>query len=550
MRGNSLKSGMRNEERGTGRHMERRGPVVTSRPSFLIPHSAVALVLLVSACAKAASSPGSTRPVPTPAPAVTDTAHRDTTRRDTTGTTATSFPTTPPALGPAPDVQLPPIQTRMLANGMKLVLVEQHELPLADFVLLVGTGGEADPAGRAGLATLAADLLNEGTTTRNALQIADQTAYLGIQLESGAGWDQSRVVLHTPTAQLDSALALFADVALRPSFPTAELERLRKERLTDLLQLRDRPRAIADRAYASIVFGGAHPYGHPLVGTEASTRAVTRADVERFYRAAYRPNNATLIAVGDLTLDDVARRAEALFGTWQRGPVPAATFGAAPKAGATTLYVIDKPGAVQSSIRIGGVGVPRTTGDYFPLVVMNTILGGSFTSRLNQNLRETHGYTYGAGSRFDMRRSAGPFTAQAEVTGTKTDSSLIQFMKELRSIRDTVPTTELRKAKSLLQLQLPANFETTGSIATQLVPVVLYGLPLDFYGNYVRQVEGVTQADVQRVARQYVNPENVVVVVVGDRKTVEPTLRALNLGTIVDREIEEKPAAAERTKSR
>jgi predicted Zn-dependent peptidase len=447
-------------------------------------------------------------------------------------------------------VQLPPIQTRELANGMKLVVVEQHELPLADFVLLVGTGGEADPRGRAGLATLAADLLTEGTTTRNALQIADQTAFLGIQLESAAGWDQSRVVLHTPTAQLDSALALFADVALRPSFPAAELERLRKERLTDLLQLRDRPRAIADRAYASIVFGDAHPYGHPLAGTEASTRAITRADVERFYRAAYRPNNATLIAVGDLTLDDVARRAEALFGTWRRGAVPAATFTAAPKAAATTLYVIDKPGAVQSSIRIGGVGVPRSTGDYFPLVVMNTILGGSFTSRLNQNLRETHGYSYGAGSRFDMRRSAGPFTAQAEVTGTKTDSSLIEFMKELRAIRDTVPTAELRKAKSLLQLQLPANFETTGSIATQLVPVVLYGLPLDFYGGYVRRVEAVTQADVQRVARQYVNPDNVVVVVVGDRKSIEPGLRALNVGTIVERAIEGKAGAGERPKSR
>jgi predicted Zn-dependent peptidase len=445
-----------------------------------------------------------------------------------------------PALGPAPTVSLPPIQTRELSNGLKLVVVEQHELPLADFVLLVGTGAEADPANRAGLATLTADLLTEGTATRSSLQIADQEAYLGVELNTGAGWDASRIQLHTPTAQLDSALALMADVALRPSFPARELERVRKERLTGLIQLRDRPPAIADRAYASIVFGAAHPYGHPAGGTEAATRAVTRADVQRFYRAAYVPNNATLIAVGDVTLDDVARRAEALFGSWARGTAPAQSFSTPPKAATTTVYVIDKPGAVQSSIRIGGVGVPRSTRDYFALSVMNTILGGSFTSRLNQNLRETHGYSYGARSRFDMRRAAGPFTAQAEVTGTKTDSALFEFMKELRAIRDTVPADELAKAKRFLQLQLPGAFETTGSIAAQVVPVVLYGLPLDYYNGYVQQIERVTQADVQRVARQYVDPSNAVVVIVGDRKSIEPGLRALGVGSIVIRNLEGK----------
>jgi len=195
---------------------------------------------------------------------------------------------------------------------------------------------------------------------------------------------------------------------------------------------------------------------------------------------------------------------------------------------------------VQSSIRIGGVGVPRSTSDYFALSVMNTILGGSFTSRLNQNLRETHGYTYGARSRFDMRRAPGPFTASVEVTGTKTDAALFEFMKELRAIRDTVPADELEKAKRFLQLQLPGAFETTGSIAAQVVPVVLYGLPLDYYNSYVQQIERVTQADVQRVARQYVDPSNVVVVVVGDRKSIEPGLRALGVGTIVVRDLEGK----------
>ncbi|MFL5575886.1 MAG: M16 family metallopeptidase [Gemmatimonadaceae bacterium] len=520
-----------------------------------MPHSAVVvlrsfLVVVAVACAKAASPPS---PAPTPAPAVTDTARRDTTRRDTTrrDTSATFDRSQRPAIGPAPSVSLPPLQTRELSNGMKLVVVEQHELPLADFVLLVNTGGEADPPARPGLATLTADLLREGAASRNSLQIADQEAFLGVELNSAAGWDQSRVTLHTPTAQLDSALALFADVALRPSFPTAELERLRKERLTELLQLRDRPPAIADRAYAAAVFGDRHPYGHALVGTETAARAITRADVQRFYQAAYRPSNATLIAVGDLSADDVARRAEALFGKWRGGAAPAAAYPAAPRAGATTVYIVDKPGAVQSSIRIGGVGAARSTSDYFPLVVMNTILGGSFTSRLNQNLRETHGYTYGARSRFDMRRQAGPFTASAEVTATKTDSSLLEFMKELRAIRDTVPAAELEKAKRFLQLQLPGNFETTASIATQVVPIVLYGLPLDYYNGYVRQIERVTQADVQRVARQYVDPANVTIVVVGDRKSIEPGIRALGLGTVVVRDLEgrQQASAGEKPKS-
>ena len=503
-------SGMRNEERDR-------------RPATL---RIFALTAALAACATPAATPA-------PAPVAA--------RPDSALPTPASFDRSQrPALGPAPSVSLPPIQTRELPNGLKIVVVEQHELPLADFVLLVGTGGEADPPRHAGLATLTAGLLTEGTTSRSSLQIADQEAFLGVELGAGAAWDASRLTLHTPTAQLDSALALFADVALRPSFPGAELERVKKERLTSLLQLRDRPPAIADRAYASIVFGDAHPYGHPLGGTEAATRAVTRADVERFYRAAYRPNNTTLIAVGDVTADDVMRRAQALFGKWERGTVPAANFSTPPKAAATTVYLIDKPGAVQSSVRIGGVGVPRSTRDYFALAVMNTILGGSFTSRLNQNLRETKGYTYGARSRFDMRKVAGPFTASAEVTGTKTDSALFEFMKELRAIRDTVPAAELAKAKSFLQLQLPGTFETTGSIAQQVVPIVLYGLPLDYYNGYVQQIERVTQADVQRVARQYVDPANVIVVVVGDRKSIEPGLKALGVGSIVVRDLEGK----------
>jgi zinc protease len=447
----------------------------------------------------------------------------------------------PPELGPPPKVSLPPITTRQLPNGLKLMIVEQHELPLADFVLLVGSGSTADPASKPGIANLLSAMLREGTTSRKSLEIADQIAFLGIRLSPTSSWESSTLSLHTPTAQLDSALALFADVALHPSFPANEFERVRKTQLTELLQLRDQGAAIASIAFPAIIYGSAHPYGAPAQGTEASVKALTTGDLQSYYQANFRPNNATLIVVGDVTPAQVEQKINTLFGSWQRADIPQINYSEPPKSGATTIYLIDKPGAAQSSFRIGEIGVPRSTQDYFALTVMNTILGGSFTSRLNQNLRETRGYTYGAGSRFDMRRAAGPFLASAEIVTAKSDSALLEFMKELNGIRQLVPPAELSRAKRYLQLQLPGNFETTQQIAAALVPVALYGLPLDYYNNYVQNIEGVTQADVARVAQQYINPGSLAVVIVGDRKTIEAGLKATNVGPIAIRDISGQP---------
>jgi zinc protease len=440
--------------------------------------------------------------------------------------------TKPPELGPPPRVSLPPILTRQLPNGLRLMIVEQHELPLADFVLLVGSGGTADPAGKTGVANLTASMLREGTTTRKSLDIADQTSFLGVSLNPQASWESSTLSLHTPTAQLDSALALFADVALHPSFPTNEFDRIKKNRLTELLQLRDQGPAIANQAFPAILYGSGHPYGAPLIGTESSVTGLTTADLQAYYQTNFKPNNSTLIIVGDVNPAQIEQKINSLFGGWQRGDVAPLTYNEPPKAGTTTIYLIDKPGAAQSSFRIGSVGVPRSTKDYFALTVMNTILGGSFSSRLNQNLREARGYTYGAGSRFDMRRAAGPFTASAEIVSAKSDSALIEFIKELNGIRQAVPADELSRAKRYLQLQLPGNFETTQQIASALVPVALYGLPLDYYNTYVQSVEGVTQADVGRVAQQYINPGSLAILIVGDRKTIEQGLKATNIGPI------------------
>ena len=447
----------------------------------------------------------------------------------------------PPELGPPPRVALPPILTRELPNGLKLLIVEHHELPLADFVLLVGSGSTTDPASKTGVANLTATMLREGTTTRKSLEIADQIAYLGINLSPSSSWESSTLSLHTPTAQLDSALALFADVALRPSFPADEFERLRKNRLTDLLRLKDQGPAIANLAFPAIIYGGSHPYGAATLGTEASVKSLSVADLQGYYQTNFKPNNSTLIIVGDVNPAQIEQKINALFGGWQRGSVSQPTYADPPKAAATTVYLIDKPGAAQSSFRIGSVGVPRSTKDYFALSVMNTILGGSFTSRLMQNLRETRGYTYGASSRFDMRRSAGPFLASAEIVAAKTDSALLEFMKELNAIRQSVPASELSRAKRFLQLQLPGNFETTQDIAFQLVPVALYGLPLDYYNNYVQSIEAITAADVARVAQQYINPGSLAVVIVGDRKSIEPTLKAINVGPVVIRDISGQP---------
>ncbi|HUQ18904.1 MAG TPA: pitrilysin family protein [Gemmatimonadaceae bacterium] len=449
--------------------------------------------------------------------------------------------TKPPTLGPPPKVSLPPVVTRQLANGLKLMIVEHHELPVADFVLVVGSGGTLDPASKGGVANLTASMLTEGTTSRSSLAIADQIAFLGISLGAQSNWDATTLNLHTPTAQLDSALALFADVALHPSFPSADFDRVKQSRLTGLIQLKDRPTAIADQAYANILYGSQHPYGHNLLGSEASVTQMTPADLQSFYRQNFVANNATLIIVGDVTAQSIENKINTLFGSWAKGSVTPPSFSNPPAAAATTVYIIDKPGAAQSSFRIGAIGVPRSTKDYFALTVMNTILGGSFSSRLNQNLRETHGYTYGAGSRFDMRQSAGPFSASAEVVAAKTDSALREFMSELNRIRDTVATAELRGAKRYLQLGMPSDFETTSQIATRLVPVVLYNLPLDYYNNYVANIEAITQGDVQRVARQYINPASLAIVIVGDRKSIESGLKAVNAGPISVRDFFGQP---------
>ncbi|MBL0172942.1 MAG: insulinase family protein [Gemmatimonadaceae bacterium] len=440
--------------------------------------------------------------------------------------------TTPPPLKAPKPLTLPAITERTLPNGLRVVIVEQHELPIVDVVLVVRTGAEADPPGKAGLATLTANLLDEGAGARDALGIAEQIGYLAVRLNTGAALELSQVSLHTTRATLDSALALMADVALRPAFAEKEFSRLKSDRLTSLLQEVDRGPAIADRAFAAIVFGENHPYGRSTSGTREEADTFTRDDVTHFWQTWYRPNNATLVIVGDLTTTEAMTRATSAFGGWTRAELPVQARIAPSPAKPTTVYIVDKTNAPQTSFRIGGIGVARSTKDYYPLMVMNTALGASFTARLNQNLRETKGYTYGASSGFSMRRQPGAFTARAEIVAAKTDSALIEFMKELNGIRTPMPAAELAKTKRYLQLGYAEGFESTSDIAGQIAALIPTGVPLAALGTFNTGIGAVTGADVQRVARQYIDPSKLAIVVAGDRASIEPALKALKIAPV------------------
>ena len=447
-----------------------------------------------------------------------------------------------PELGPAPEFRPPTVERFELSNGLPVLFVQKPGVPVAQIDLLVKAGAVADPEGKGGLASLTADMMDEGAGDRTALELADAVDYLGISLSTGADLGSLQVRLHTPVSKLDSALALMADVALRPTFPAEDLERLRTSRLTALGQRRDEPRAIASVLFDRTLYGDASPYGRPTSGLPASVGGVARADVAAFHDAAVRPGNAALVVVGALDRAAVVPRLEALFGAaaWPAGGAAAASAGlrlggAVPEptqvAGREVLLV-DKPGAAQTVVRIGRIGAARSTPDYAALQVLNTILGGSFTSRLNQNLRETNGYTYGAGSSFAFRPVAGPFVASADVQTAVTGPALTEFFRELEGVRARVPDDELAKARNYVALSFPEPFETVRGTASMVADLFLDDLPLGAYDRYTADVLAVTGDDLERVAAEYVDPARVAVIVVGDRETIEADVRALDLGPV------------------
>jgi zinc protease len=451
------------------------------------------------------------------------------------GLTAAQAPdrSRPPATGPAPALNIPAIQKQTLSNGLPVWIVEMHEVPVVDVSLIVKSGAAEDPAGKFGVASFAAAMLDEGAGSRDALALADAIDSLGASLTTSSTFDSSSVRLHALVSTLNEALPIMADVALRPTFPQADLDRLRTERLTSLLQLRDNPSQLATAAYNRVLYGAEHRYGTGVMGTEATNKALSADDLRAFHAAHYQPSNAHLLVVGDVTAAAVMPALEKAFGGWRNaGAVQRRSLPAAPQVKARHVYLVDKPGAAQSQIRIGSIGVARNTPDYHAIDVANTMLGGSFSSRLNLNLREKNGYAYGAGSQFAMRQQAGPFVALAGVQSDKTREAVGEFIKELTGMSAPPAADELTRVRNLQALGFPGAFETTTGMAAQLIDLVVYGLQESFFNEYVAKIQAVSAADVQRIARQHIQPDRAIIVIAGDLASIEGPLKAANIGPV------------------
>jgi zinc protease len=442
--------------------------------------------------------------------------------------------TKPPTVAAPAALSVPAVKSSTMPNGIQLRVVEQRELPLVQVTLQV-TGGSRLDAESPGIATFTANMLDEGAGTRDALALQSELAYLGASLSTSADWDRTTVGLKVPVRNLQAALALMADVVMRPMFRAEEVRRQRDLRLTALLRQRDQPNAVASLAFYQAVFPAAHPYARNITGDSVSVAKYDSALVRRFYEGVVRPERAAFFVVGDVSESQIRTLLTQHFGSWRASgtasPLPATP--AAPTHPATTrVWLVDKPEAAQSVITIGWPGVERTSPDYAALQVLNTLLGASFTSRLNMNLREAKGYSYGAGSSFTFRVVPGPFAASTSVRTNVTDSSLIEIFKEIRGVRDSlVPKEELDRAKSNVENDIPGGLESTSQVAGQMASLAMYGLTLDEYPRLVQRVRAVTAADVQRVARQYLTPDKAHVVVVGDLAKVKEPIEKLGLGT-------------------
>ncbi len=442
--------------------------------------------------------------------------------------------TSAPALPAPARLSVPTVHSGAMPNGVQLRIVEQHELPLVQVTLTV-TGGSRLDGTTTGIATFMAGMLDEGADTRDALGLQSELAYLGASLSTTADWDRFTVSLKVPVRSLPAALALMGDVVMRPTFPAEEVRRQRDLRLTGLLQARDQPNALASLAFNQSVFPAGHPYATNPTGDSASVARYDSATVRRFYDGAMRPDRASLFIVGDVKEAEVRTLMTRQFGSW-RAVGTATSQPAVPPAAqyppATRLWLVDKPQAAQSVILIGWPGVERSSPDYAALTVMNTLLGGSFSSRLNMNLRETKGYSYGAGSGFTWRAVPGPFSASSSVRTNVTDSSLVEIFKEIRGMRDgQVPADELERGKAYVELGIPGSLESTSQVAGQMAQLATFGLTLDELPRLAAAVRAVTVADVQRVARQYLTPDRAHVVVVGDLAKVKEPIEKLGLGT-------------------
>jgi zinc protease len=435
-----------------------------------------------------------------------------------------------PEPGPARPFAFPPIDKSLLPGGLRVWTVRHPQVPVVALVLLVVRGASADPAGKDGLAALTADMLDEGSGTRSAIEMHEALARLGAQFDTDIGSDATAVSVTTLARVADGALSLLADVVTRPALREADFDRVRQLRLHRLKQLRDSPGAVADRAFLRLIYG-ADPYGHSPIGSETSLASLTVDDVRGFHTRQIRPSAATLIAVGDCDHAAMTRLAGQAFGDWSgvaAGEVPQSQQ----LPSATRLCVVPRPGAPQSELRIGHVTVARDTPDYHALAVANTILGGQFVSRINLNLREDKGFTYGARTAFEFRRRPGPFVLQAGVETAATAQAIEESMVEIAGMRGERPVTaeELAFGVATLTRGYARNFETADQLARAVMQLALYDLPDDYYARFVPRIEAVTCEEVSQVMARHLEPQRLTTLIVGDLGSIGPDLGRLGMG--------------------
>jgi zinc protease len=405
--------------------------------------------------------------------------------------------------------------------------------PVVTLGLLLPAGGVHEPAEASGLASLTSSLLESGAGSRSAAEIADTLELLGVQLGVSTGWDVTQVELTGLRSQMESAVDVLSDLVRAPTFPQSEVDRIRAEQLAGILQRRAEPRGLANEMANRWIFSADSTFARPLDGTAASVEGLTRQDILAFHASRYTPEGASIVVAGELDRDQALELAERAFGSWSGGVAEGPRLKAEPRSRERQLVIVDRPGAVQSEIRVGQVGLPRSTPDFFPVLVMNAILGGAFTSRLNLNLRERQGFTYGVSSSFAMRRNRGPFAVSTAVQTEVTAAALTEIMKEVDGIHaGPVRPEEVEDARNYLAGIFPLRLQTTDGVASRLAELALYGLPDDYFDSYRDRILAVTVADVERVAREHLRPKEMAAVIVGDASKIRDSLEALGVATI------------------
>ena len=448
-----------------------------------------------------------------------------------------------PKPGPTPVLNVPTWTRTQLSNGATLIVSERHSLPIVSFAItFVGGSNQFETASRRGVASMTAAMLTEGTKTRTGDQLSDALQLLGTSVNAGVGGEEGSIGFVSTSKNFDATLAILSDMMLNSVFPAEALERLRGRTLVNLTQAKDQPVIVGAQVFSKILYGDAHPYGQRT--TESSVKAVTRDDVVAFQKAYYQPGRAIITVVGDITPAQVKSSVEKALAGWSKGgEKPSFDYPKLPELQTAKIYLVDKPGAAQSVVNIGLPGPSRHTPDYFALQVLNTILGGQFQSRLNANIREQKGYSYGVNSGFSYGKGPGAFRAGGSIFTAKTDAALIEFMKELKGIVGEKPITdeEIKTAKESLIQGLPQRFASVSAISNSITSLAVQSLPDDYYQTYEKNVSAVTKEDLLRVAKRYIDLEHLAIVIVGDRAEVESALKATSIAPITLLDIEGNP---------